>query len=303
MSYDNENNLNEQTEDSKKHINPFLIIIPIAVLCLFLFGIISNHTCLFSHNWKDASCEEPKTCIRCGKTEGEPLGHNWNEADCEKPKTCIRCGKTEGKPLGHNVTEWKTEKEATCTEGGTKTGLCITCGKNITEVIPASGHTPGDWEIGTEATFKRAGEKVQKCTKCGEIISKNTYELNMDEKLEKMFTITNMNISEGLSSDSTKFEFSVKNNTGTNIKYLELKLTLYDENGTAITSETSGYIEDIPINQIKEDSITIHYSGNYSYFKYSINAICVEGKPIIKRSEFNDDLISFIANGIPFTIN
>lgn len=26
MSYDNENNLNEQTEDSKKQINPILII-------------------------------------------------------------------------------------------------------------------------------------------------------------------------------------------------------------------------------------------------------------------------------------
>lgn len=85
MSYDNENNLNEQTYDKKKHIKPMLIIISIAVLCVFLIVIISKNTCLFSHNWQYTFCEDPKTCIRCGKTEG--------------------------KPLGHNVTEWKTEKK------------------------------------------------------------------------------------------------------------------------------------------------------------------------------------------------
>ena len=53
-----------------------LIIISIAVLCVFLIVIISKNTCLFSHNWQDTFCEDTKTCIRCGKTEGKPLGHN-----------------------------------------------------------------------------------------------------------------------------------------------------------------------------------------------------------------------------------
>lgn len=295
MSYDNENNLNEQTEDSKKHINPFLIIIPIAVLCLFLFGIISNHTCLFSHNWKDASCEEPKTCIRCGKTEGEPLGHNWNEADCEKPKTCIRCGKTEGEPLGHNVTEWKTEKEATCTEGGTKTGLCITCGKNITEVIPASGHSLGKWEIGTKATINSSGEKIQKCTKCGEIINKDIYYLTEEEKAEikkqekeakkaaeeaakqaekerkaSMFTITVLS-AERSSSGYVRINYRIKNNSGSDQSRIKVRGTLYKSNGEAVSSGNS-YVYDLPANQSKEDVVLIQYS-DYDYSTYSVEVV------------------------------
>ena len=50
------------------------------------------------HDWVEATCTEPKTCSRCGETEGEPLGHNWIEATYETPKTCSRCGATEGEP-------------------------------------------------------------------------------------------------------------------------------------------------------------------------------------------------------------
>ena len=53
------------------------------------------------HDWKDATCTEPKTCRRCQVTEGEPLGHSWKEATCTEPKTCRRCKVTEGEPLGH----------------------------------------------------------------------------------------------------------------------------------------------------------------------------------------------------------
>lgn len=39
-----------------------------------------------SHEWKEATCAEPKTCAKCGETEGEALGHTWVEATCEEPK-------------------------------------------------------------------------------------------------------------------------------------------------------------------------------------------------------------------------
>ena len=32
------------------------------------------------HNWKEATCETPKTCTRCGKTDGESKGHTLKEA-------------------------------------------------------------------------------------------------------------------------------------------------------------------------------------------------------------------------------
>ncbi|WP_418596742.1 hypothetical protein [Hominenteromicrobium sp.] len=36
----------------------------------------------------------------CGMTEGEPLGHDWKAATINYPKTCVRCGKTEGEAYG-----------------------------------------------------------------------------------------------------------------------------------------------------------------------------------------------------------
>ncbi|MCF2596684.1 GLUG motif-containing protein, partial [Pseudoflavonifractor phocaeensis] len=52
--------------------------------------LIKNETC--DHNWLDADCDTPKTCERCGATDGNPLGHDWKDADCDTPKTCERCG-------------------------------------------------------------------------------------------------------------------------------------------------------------------------------------------------------------------
>lgn len=38
------------------------------------------------HEWIEATCTQPKTCARCGETEGEPLGHNFVD------NVCTRCG-------------------------------------------------------------------------------------------------------------------------------------------------------------------------------------------------------------------
>lgn len=81
--------------------------------------------CCIRHDWVEATCEVPKTCSKCGKTEGEALGHEWVEATCEAPKTCSRCGKTEGEALGH---KWV---EATCENPKT----CSVCGKTEGEAL------------------------------------------------------------------------------------------------------------------------------------------------------------------------
>ena len=52
-----------------------------------------------AHTWTDATCDAPKTCSVCSKTEGEALGHNWIDATTEAPKTCDRCGLTDGDKL------------------------------------------------------------------------------------------------------------------------------------------------------------------------------------------------------------
>lgn len=65
-----------------------------------------------SHSYKDATCTDPKTCTKCGATEGSAPGHNWNAATCTAPKTCSVCSATEGSALEHNY------QNGTCTGCG-----------------------------------------------------------------------------------------------------------------------------------------------------------------------------------------
>lgn len=136
------------------------------------------------HEWKDATCTEPKTCTKCKETEGDPLGHDWAEATCEKPKTCKRCGETTGSALGHKIDEWTTVKEATCSSTGTREGTCTRCGKKQQESIAKLDHTPGDWEVSTPSTVASdgsisTGTKTRSCTVCGAVLDKQTYKLEV----------------------------------------------------------------------------------------------------------------------------
>ena len=87
-----------------------------------------------------------------------PLGHHWLEATCAAPKTCERCGITEGEP--HGVHDDVVEIiDPTCTEGGYTKITCQVCGDTvIQEEKDALGHNF------TEATT----EAPKTCTRCGE---------------------------------------------------------------------------------------------------------------------------------------
>lgn len=108
--------------------------------------------------------------------------HEWTEATCSKPKTCERCGETEGAALGHSYSEFSVVKNPTCTEKGSKEAVCSVCGYKITEDIPKMGHKLGEWEISTTATFDAEGEKVQKCTVCGEVVNSEKYNIPDEER-------------------------------------------------------------------------------------------------------------------------
>ncbi len=73
----------------------------------------------------------------------EECEHAFAEATCEVPKICTLCGKTEGEALGHTE-EILMGKDATCTEAGLTDGKkCSVCGETLVaqEEIPALGHT------------------------------------------------------------------------------------------------------------------------------------------------------------------
>ena len=81
---------------------------------MMLLTMVVLTGCCLKHEWEEATCEDPKTCVKCGKTEGEALGHEWEKATCEEPKTCERCGETKGEPLGHEWIEASCEAPKTC---------------------------------------------------------------------------------------------------------------------------------------------------------------------------------------------
>ena len=85
-----------------------LILALVLVLTLVLAG------CGCKHEWKDATCTDPKTCSLCGVTEGEKLGHTWVDATCDAPKTCSVCKTTEGSALEHQWEDATTEAPKTC---------------------------------------------------------------------------------------------------------------------------------------------------------------------------------------------
>lgn len=99
--------------------------------------------CCLSHGWQEATCTEPKTCSKCGETEGEALGHTWEEATCTEPKTCSVCQETEGEALGHTLSE------ATYWEAA----VCSVCGETVGDVL-----TPAFEELGVKGQFMEVGE-------------------------------------------------------------------------------------------------------------------------------------------------
>ncbi len=101
---------------------------------------------LYSSSYVGCLCEKEtlrvRFCRECGVQDEEyniipAPGHDWKEATCTDPKTCHRaeCKVTDGEPKGHNFSEWVTVKEATTTEEGLKERICI-CGEKEIESIP-----------------------------------------------------------------------------------------------------------------------------------------------------------------------
>ena len=86
---------------------------------LYVFAFDSNgdklsitffDPCAEGHSYSDATCTAPKTCSKCGTTEGEALGHNYVEG------VCGNCNENDPEYCAH---ESKTlVNTATCTEAG-----------------------------------------------------------------------------------------------------------------------------------------------------------------------------------------
>lgn len=152
----------------------------VALVVIVVIALVS----VCDHEWADTTCTEPRTCVKCGETEGEPLGHDWQEATCIEPKSCARCGETEGEALGHEVGSWTTTTEPTCSEMGAREGVCTRCGETVTAGIPTVDHTPGEWEVTEDYSIQKNGTVVPgtqelKCTVCGAVLETKAYTVEL----------------------------------------------------------------------------------------------------------------------------
>ena len=91
-----------------------------------------------------------------GNTE-TACSHSWKSATCTEPKTCTKCGATEGSAKGHTSSDWTVTKEATETAEGTKVKKCTVCDTVLeTASIAKVAHTCNyQWETnGNTRTMK-----------------------------------------------------------------------------------------------------------------------------------------------------
>lgn len=79
---------------------------------LFIIVILLFTGCAHKHEFSEATCTEPKTCIKCGETEGEALGHTTEIGKCD------RCEEVFGKDILESI--------RTCiNKAGSKTTLAV----------------------------------------------------------------------------------------------------------------------------------------------------------------------------------
>ena len=101
-----------------------------------------------SHDAKAATCTEIgweayETCKNCDYTtyvELPALGHDWKDATCEAPKTCGTCGATEGEALGHKDENPRDHEcdvcglaLTRCEDGEIKDHVCDICGDEVSK--------------------------------------------------------------------------------------------------------------------------------------------------------------------------
>ncbi len=115
-----------------------------ALWILLMALLLSLCACgMCEHEWSEATCTAPKTCVLCAATEGEALAHGYKDATCETPKTCTVCGETDGEAPGHTYADAICTAPKTCTvceqtQGDAigyhvcdDTGTCKACGASF----------------------------------------------------------------------------------------------------------------------------------------------------------------------------
>ena len=109
------------------------------LICLLLMMLLTG---CCKHDWEEATCEHPRTCVECGWEVGEKGEHNWEEATCTDPETCRNCGETRGKANGHR---WAGLTCQECGETGEKSAEKVPDVEMPAENDGSQGITPEEY--------------------------------------------------------------------------------------------------------------------------------------------------------------
>ncbi len=139
-------------KESPLNLKKWFAAIAIAIMVIASLFIASK-VCI--HDWQDASCSTPKTCIKCGKTQGDTLEHRWVPATCMRAKYCDVCGIENGNLAEHQWIPATDSSPKTCTICGLTEGsaLALKVGDEFSlGLFPQSGITlepdaPIQWTV------------------------------------------------------------------------------------------------------------------------------------------------------------
>ena len=141
------------------------------ITILTIFILVSCGEC--EHDWKEATCNSPKTCSLCSETSGTALDHSWADATCAAPKTCSLCKKTEGTTLEHNWINTECTKTPFCTtcaaHGETVQHTWVEASCTVAKHCSACGLTDGE-ELG-HAWVQISCDQDRVCSVCAETTS------------------------------------------------------------------------------------------------------------------------------------
>lgn len=201
------------------------VIIILTVLLLVLTGILFA-VLRCDHVWTEATCQAPKTCEKCGKTEGEIAEHSCIDATCTIPPICRYCIKAQGEPLGH---DWQS---ATCIQPET----CKRCDATQGET---AAHTLGNSTDG----------KTKPCTICGESVAIKYVALTFDDGPSGKIT---QDLLDGLKERNVEATFFL---CGYRIKLFPDYPALIAQSGceVALHTENHAYLTKLSAGQIRKE--------------------------------------------------
>ena len=200
----------ERSSNRKKVIIGVSVVVALIVIFIIILLLLLG-SCTHRHSMEHvegvaATCETPGVidhwhCDECDKDyldeDGKELitdivipayGHVLATIEGKDP-TCTQTGLTEGKrcvscneiveeqevipALGHAYREGEYEvtQEPTCTEAGVKEYVCMRCGEEQKESIPALGHDRVETKPEVEPACEQTGLTSEiVCARCGEVL-------------------------------------------------------------------------------------------------------------------------------------